>query len=191
MTMRRGLRHGIAGVASLAVVMSAITALSGCSANAHPPASSAPTAAASAPARPSPASTTHPTCTGILTVGTVHALTQAGWSPRQDPFYIGNMRMSGGIQCTWGDPRHPTDDVQLYGWAPTTPARTRAAEQELDASGWRRLVDGGDTCYTAVGGMITTADSDGFGMTYCFAGDHVTVADTRQGLLLVRWPPSS
>lgn len=184
MSRRRTSRCAMAGAATTLAVM----LLSGCGAAVHAPRTPAPTP--SSTAGPSPAAIPAPTCAGILSPATVHALTKTGWTARQDPFYIGNTRMAGGIQCTWGDPRHPTDDVQVYGWAPTTAARTAAAAKELTATGWRKVTDDQDTCYTAAGDMITGADSDGFGMTYCFTADHVTVADTRQGLLLVQWPPA-
>lgn len=169
--------------AVVAGVVLSLAALAGCSAPGG-------TAGSPDPARTHATARTvaPPTCTGILAPATVRALTAQGWSPRQDPFFIGNARLHGGIQCTWGDAAHPNDDVQVYGWAPVTRAQATKAENELAGTGWRRLTQGDDTCYTATGDMIVNPDSDGFGMTYCFAARQVTVADTKQGLLLVQWP---
>lgn len=179
-------RHRALRATGAAAAIAAAVALAGCAAatsGAHPTTDASPRAASRPPAAP--------TCAGILPPTTVKTLTEQGWTVRRDPFFVGDTRLAGGIQCTWGDAAHPSDDVQMYGWAPSTRAQAASAEKELAATGWRKLTYNNDTCFTAAGDMIVNPDSDGFGMTYCFGDGHVTVADTRQGILLVQWPSAS
>ena len=39
-------------------------------------------------------------------------------------------------------------------------------------------------------GTAIATDDEGYGMTYLFTPGQVTVADTKQGLLLIEWPKS-
>ncbi|GAA3762273.1 hypothetical protein GCM10022240_13590 [Microbacterium kribbense] len=187
------------GAATVALALAA--ALAGCTA-----AQPAPTTSASASAGdhvPQPSTTVRgsevsatpagdPTCEKIIPQTTVQTFADTGWSSREELFYVGNVELPGGIQCTWGDPKVPSDQVQLFGWAPATPELIAAAKKELlDAgAGWTEFDEGGATYITAGKDMIMNPDDQGYGMTYRFDKDQITVADTKQGLLLVEWPPT-
>jgi hypothetical protein len=130
-----------------------------------------------------------PTCEGIISSVTVDDLTKLGWEARQDPFYVGNIELAGGIQCTWGDPGVASDQVQVYGWAPMDDAVKAEVTKELLDSGWKEFDEDGATYLTATGHMIMNPDEDGYGITFRLGDGQISVADTKQGLQLVQWPP--
>ena len=186
--------HHIAVVAMLAL---AGTGLAACTGSTSPGDSSSPTS----PARPSspvatpdttPASTpaADPTCDTIIPSTTVASLENAGWTSQQDPFYIGETKVDGGLQCTWGDATVASDHVQIYGWAPIGADQAEAAKKDLLSQGWREVDADGSVYITAGKDMIMDPDDQGYGMTYRFGDGWVTVADTKQGLVLVEWPPA-
>jgi hypothetical protein len=156
---------------------------SGSTASARP---SSPVATPSASEAPPAAD---PTCDTIIPQTTVSSLEDAGWSSQQDPFYIGNTEIPDGLQCTWGDTTVASDHVQIYGWAPITADQADAAKKDLLGQGWREVDVDGAVYITAGKDMIMDPDDDGYGMTYRFGDGWVTVADTKQGLVLVEWPP--
>lgn len=191
MTRRRG------RALAVAVVVAAAVTLAGCAS-----ASPAPTATATGRAQqPQPTATVSgsgdnptpagdPTCDTIIPASTVDTFEKAGWVSREDPFFIGNIELPGGIQCTWGDAKVASDQVQVYGWAPITAEQVQEVTSELVDSGWKKFTENDVTYITATGDMILNADDQGYGMTYAFGDGHITFADTKQGLLLVEWPPA-
>ena len=92
----------------------------------------------------------------------------------------------------WGDFSVASDHVQVFGWAPLSAAEAREARTQLIAQGWDPIDDAdaeGDYI-TADPSTATTTDDEGYGMTYLFGDGWVTVSDTKQGLLLIEWPPT-
>jgi len=122
-------------------------------------------------------------CETILPAETVEAFTDAGWTSRQDPFYVGNTELVDGLQCIWGNPEVASDDVQVYGWAPLTGDEPQQVTDELTAQGWVESEENGATYFVA-------PDDAPMGMAYRLTDDQLTVSDTKQGLLLIEWPPA-
>ena len=130
-----------------------------------------------------------PTCETIIPTSTVNDFASLGWTAKQDPFYVGQTALNGGLQCTWGDYSVPSDHVQVFGWAPITADQANLARSDLLSSGWRQVDDSGRTYITENSDTAVAVDDQGYGMTYLFGDGWVKVADTKQGLLLVEWPP--
>lgn len=174
-----------------ALVAVALAATAGCAGT--PSGGGTPTTTgsghAASPAPPTPTATAAPRCETIIPQTTVATLKQAGWSAQAEPFRIDDTELSGGVQCTWGDPSVASDHVQVYGWAPISDAQASAARASLLANGWRELDEKDGHYITAGAEMIMDPDDQGYGMTYQFGDGWVKVADTKQGLLLVDWPP--
>ncbi|WP_125132197.1 hypothetical protein [Microbacterium sp. 10M-3C3] len=152
-----------------------------------------PTAVATSPA-PSPTRTTatpdaDPACETILPEDTVADFEQVGWTAQADVFRIGGTEVPGGIQCTWGDYTVATDHVQVFGWAPIDDSDAEAAEQQLVSEGWRREEGNGGVYVTESAESAIATDEDGYGFTYFFGDGFVKVSDTKQGLILIEWPP--
>ena len=161
-----------------------------------PGASGTPTPVATSPT-PSPSPTgspppiADPTCDTIISPDIVAEFENVGWTARADAFRIGELELPEGVQCTWADFTVATDHVQIYGWAPISAAQAKASQQQLVANGWRREV-GPDGVYITESSDTTVAtDADGYGLTYLFGDGWVKHADTKQGLLLVVWPPAA
>ncbi|QEW03468.1 hypothetical protein [Microbacterium lushaniae] len=133
---------------------------------------------------------TEPTCETIVPAGVVAEFEKVGWSAQAQPFRIGGIEIPGGIQCTWGDYSVATDHVQIYGWAPIEDAQIQRAQSELIGSGWRREEGEGGFYVTESTDTVIAPDENGYGFTYFFSDAWVTMADTKQGLVLVEWPPS-
>lgn len=153
------------------------------------PTEAAPTATA-APEEPVAAEepAADPTCETIVSETTVTALTDLGWTYEMQEFRIGAEVVEGGIQCVWGDYTVASDHVQIYGWAPLDAAASGAAQEALLAEGWQR-VEGTDATYITENPQFALAtDDEGFGMTYQFGDGWVTLADTKQSLILIDWP---
>jgi hypothetical protein len=148
------------------------------------PGASAPISGSAVDDSPTPTAdgNEEPTCEGILPAETVAAFTDTGWTSRQDPFYVGNIEMSGGLQCVWGNPEVASDDVQVYGWAPLTSDLAAQVTTELTDQGWTKSA--GDDAV-----VFTSPDDGGMSMAYRLTDDEITVSDTEQGLLLIEWPP--
>jgi len=183
--------------ASAAVLLLGALALSACADDTATTAPATPIPGASAPISgsgvkdsPAPDADADLSCDGILPADTVKDFTDAGWASRQDPFYVGNIELTGGIQCTWGDPSVASDQVQVFGWAPVTAEQIDEITSELVDSGWKKLDENGVVYITAPEEMIMSRDDDGYGMTYRIRDDDIAVSDTKQGLLLVEWPPA-
>jgi hypothetical protein len=166
-----------------------------------PPSATEPTGStAGTPTAPAPASSAEPTgaaaaagdptCETIIADATVADFESIGWTARADPFYIGETELPEGLQCVWADFEGPAGDhIQLFGWAPIDPDAEAKAEDDLVAQGWVRE-SGDEGVYITESPETTIAtDDEGYGLTYLFGDGWVKVADTKQGLLLIEWPP--
>ncbi|GAA1690933.1 hypothetical protein GCM10009808_04850 [Microbacterium sediminicola] len=159
---------------------------------------SAPSADADPAAAPTPTPTAtmaadaEPTCETIIPPSLVEELTAAGWTAREDDFYAVDSVLDGGILCQWADyDAAASDHVLVYGWAPLGSGDKTRLQSELVAQGWIRE-DGPDGVYiTEDPSYSVSVDENGYGMTYLFGEDWVKVSDTKQGLVLIDWPPSS
>lgn len=182
------MRRALAALCAAAALL--ITA--GCSTIPASPGASATPRATAGTSRPTPSSTTvaAPTCLTLLDARTVKAFQSSGWQSRQDPFRLGSTEVPGGLECTWGDFSIPSDNVQVFGWAPLGESAAQAAQRALLEQGWHRLDQGGRTYFTEDPANSMHLDADGFGFTYQFGDGWVKASDTKQGLLLVAWPPA-
>lgn len=153
-------------------------------------ASSAPQASAEPAATPDPSATPATlTCEGMISPGTVAALTDAGWTAETKDFVIGDVTIpeDAGLLCFWADYDIASDHGQLYGWAAMSAAEATEAQQALLASGWRREDTASGIMLTEDPQFSMGTDDDGYGMTYLFGDGWVKFADTKQGLILIEW----
>ena len=187
MTVRRTL-----AVLALAAAAAVTTS---CAASPAAAPTTSETATAGAPTSPVPtpeptdsvAPAADPTCETIIPESTAKDFANIGWSVKEDSFFIGETRLTGGLQCTWGDYSVPSDHVQVFGWAPITGDEAATARNSLLSSGWRE-VEGAPGYITENPDTAVAPDEDGYGLTYLFGDGWVKLADTKQGLLLVEWP---
>ncbi len=137
---------------------------------------------------PAPAATSGtPTCETIISVGTVKALTDAGWTAEKRDFTIGDITLNEGLLCLWADYTVVSDHGQLYGWSPITADEASKAQTWLLAQGWIRE-DGDDGSYFTEDPQFSLGtDEEGYGMTYFFGDGWVKLSDTKQGLILIDW----
>lgn len=197
--MTRALRTSTFGVGLVAAVL----LLSACSTpspggeTAQQPTTTAEAPPAATPEAPDDGSTpeptdsapAEPTCEGILSSSLVESFTEQGWTARPGPFYIGSMELKQGLSCTWGDFEGPSNDSgQIYGWAEITDAQQVDAEKDLLAQGWKREKADGAVYITEDPKNAPIKDDEGYGMTYLFRDGWVSVADTKQALLLISPP---
>ncbi len=155
-----------------------------------PPATAVPTSPAPTPSEGSEESpAAEPACETIIPESTVEVFESEGWTARADSFRVGAIEIPAGIQCTWGDYSVATDHVQVFGWAPLEAAEVGRAEAELLQSGWTREEGDGGFYITESAETVLAPDDEGYGFTYFFGDGFVTLADTKQSLLLVEWPP--
>lgn len=176
----------------LAATMLAVTA---CSTPADT-AGQTPTPVATSPTpTPSPTATAAPAadpqCDTIIPESIVEDFESVGWTVRSEPFRIGELEITEGVQCIWGDFTTATDHVQIFGWAPISEEDAADAKAELVGLKWRvEELDEG-TIVTESAETTVATDADGYGLTYLFGEGWVKYADTKQGLLLVVWPAAS
>lgn len=139
---------------------------------------------------PSPTPTEEATCESIIAPSTIETLTDQGWTYREHPFLVGSEELPGGLWCVWGDYDLPSDNVQVFGWAPIDSGEANRAQQLLVADGWNRVDEDGHTYFTEdiSSSFSVRTDDDGFGMTYEFGDGWVILADTRQSLVLITRP---
>lgn len=185
-------RRIISAAAGALLVLAALTA---CAAPPEAPATESPGSAAPAP-EPSvePVSTPEPTasaaeisCESMISAGTVDALSDAGWTAEPKEFVIGDVELTEGMLCFWGDYSVGSDHGQLYGWSMITAEQASKAQQALVAGGWRRE-DGPEGVYFTEDPQYSMGtDDEGYGMTYLFGDGWVKLADTKQGLVLIEW----
>jgi hypothetical protein len=155
-------------------------------------------AASDAPSSPAPTATptetaapaADPTCETIVPESVVAEFGEIGWTAKSEPMRVGSTELAEGIMCTWGDYSVATDHVQIYGWAPLNDDQREEAIAELIASGWTREDDDAGVYVTESSDTAIATDAEGYGLTYLFGDGSVTYADTKQGLVLVEWPPA-
>ncbi|WP_261167312.1 hypothetical protein [Microbacterium sp. Marseille-Q6965] len=130
------------------------------------------------------------TCETIIPAEVVAQFKDVGWTAEPEDFRIGSTVLPDGIQCVWGDYSVATDHVQIFGWAPVDSATASTVQDELETQGWIREEEDGIVYLTEDPTYAIATDDDGYGMTYAFGDGWVTLADTKQSLLLVGWPPA-
>lgn len=178
------------------LLVAASLVLAGCSTPAdpsvEPPPALTPATSTTAPhtASPSAEPVPDPTCDAIIPATTVADFASVGWSVKAQPFRIGAEEIPGGVQCTWGDYTTATDHVQIFGWAPIAAADAETAQATLVGEGWKKEEGTAGVYVTEAANSAIATDADGYGVTYLFGDGWVTFADTKQGLLLVEWPPA-
>ncbi|GAA5199257.1 hypothetical protein [Microbacterium jejuense] len=181
--------------AAAALALSAM-ALSACTGTPEttpdPTTSSAPTQVAAEPtasAKPTPTADADPTCETLITADVVASYESIGVTSRESPMYIGSTEVKGGLLCMWANYDQPASDSgQIYGWAKLTKDAAKDAQDELVDEGWVLEETDGGVYVTESPDTALVTDDDGYGMTYLFTDGQVTVADTKQGLLLIEWP---
>ncbi|WP_194398116.1 hypothetical protein [Microbacterium atlanticum] len=181
--------------AALVLTATVLTACSGAPEEATPEETgdaATPTTVAPDPSptpEPEPASNEIPTCETLIGETVVADFESIGWSAEEKPLYIGSTQIEGGIQCMWADFSGPAGDHgQTFGWAPLDEEAASAAQTELVSQGWIREEDASAVYVTESPSTVIAPDENGYGITYRFADGQVTVADTKQGLLLIEWP---
>lgn len=128
------------------------------------------------------------TCDALISSDLVADLEAQDWTFKEEPFGIGEATFADGLSCTWADFRAATGNLLIFAWAPLTAAEVADAETQLEADGWIRE-DGTDGVYfTEDPSQALATDENGYGMTYLFGEDWVTLSDTKQGLLLIERP---
>ncbi|MBB2974709.1 hypothetical protein FHX49_000250 [Microbacterium endophyticum] len=182
---------------AIATLLTGALFVSGCTAaeetTAEPSTDTTPSESSSEPTAtvtPEPTEPVDPTCTTILPESTVADFESLGWSAREDIMRVGSLKLTGSVLCTWGDFSVATDHVQIFGWAPATGAEASEVRTELIAQGWIVVDDDSGDYVTESADTAIATDDDGFGMTYLFEDDGIKLADTKQGLLLIEWPPA-
>jgi len=180
--------------AALALSALALTACAGSpDAAPAPSSSSAPTTTAPEPSKsaaPDPTTAATPTCKTLISDSLVADYEKIGVTSQESPLYIGSQQIDSGILCMWANFDQPAGDSgQIYGWAKMTDTEAEAAQEELLAEGWvREDAAAGGVYITESHDTALVTDDQGYGMTYLFTDGQVTVADTKQGLLLIEWP---
>ena len=81
-----------------------------------------------------------------------------------------------------------TDNLLVFGWAPIAASEATRLQADLIGQGWLRE-DGAQGTYITTDPQYAVAvDEDGYGMTYLFGDGWVTLALTKQGLVLIERP---
>ena len=174
--------------------------LTGCGGGSAQPAPTAtgnavsPTAAAT-PAAPTPSATAtagaaEASCEDLIGSDILADLKAQNWTYKEDVFAVAGETLEGGITCTWADYSVASGNLLLFGWAPITAEEADAAVSRLESQGWTREEAAEGYYVTEDATQSPTTDEDGYGMTYEFGDGWVTVADTKQGLLLIQRPAS-
>ncbi|WP_375383971.1 hypothetical protein [uncultured Microbacterium sp.] len=189
--------RSLARIGAVLLIAASAAAFTACASTPAADPSNAPTGAAPAPTSPAPTAgpgatpTAAPDCTTIIPASVVAGFQKLGWTFKSEALRIDGVEVTGGIQCTWGDYTTATDHVQIFGWAPITPTAASTAQADLLASGWKREDAATGVYLTESAATAIATDDQGFGLTYLFGDGFVKYADTKQGLLLVQWPPAS
>lgn len=150
-----------------------------------------PTATDAGAATPTTSPTTVPeaTCDSLVAEDILTDLTAKGWTFEEAPFTAGDLTLDDGLQCTWADFSVASGNLFLFGWAPITADEAQQAQDQLVAQGWTiEDAEDGGLYVTEDGTRAPTVDENGYGMTYEFGGGWVTIADTKQNLLLIERP---
>ncbi|MCP2636600.1 hypothetical protein K0817_008475 [Microbacterium sp. HD4P20] len=193
MTFPARSRLGIAALVALSATL-ALTACSGSPEATAPeqtnvaPTPSAPAPETSGTPEPEPAAA-DPTCDTLISLSVSKDFESLGWTSRAEPFYIGSIEVADGLRCVWADFEGPAGDHgQMFGWARISAGEAADAQAELVGQGWIREEAPEGTYITESPDTTISADAEGYGMTYLFADGWVTLADTKQNLLLIEWP---
>ncbi|MGP6171303.1 hypothetical protein ACTU6U_05290 [Microbacterium sp. A196] len=128
------------------------------------------------------------TCETLIAPSTVEIFDAHGWTFKEREFRIGGEVVEGGLECVWGDYTVASDHVQVFGWAPLDASESAGMQQKLLSAGWTRVDEGGHHYVTEDPSFSIAVDEAGFGMTYEFGDGWVTLADTKQGLVLITHP---
>lgn len=177
------------------VLVGTLAFATACSAPAPAPTTS--DSAAPAPSSPEPEPTVSetqapqadPTCETIIPESTVADFESVGWTVQVEPFLIGAEEVPDGIICKWADFEGLAGDhLQRYGWAEISDADAQAAQDNLVSEGWIREDSPEGVYITESPSTAIAVDEAGYGTTYLFADGAVSLADTKQGLILVEWP---
>ena len=140
-------------------------------------------------ATPEPTAAADPTCDTLIRETVVADFESLGWTSQQSPLYIAGKEVPGGLQCMWADFEGPAGDHgQMFGWAPLSETDAAEMQQELLTQGWVREEASDGVYITESPETTISTDENGYGITYHFTVGYVTVADTKQGLLLIEWP---
>ncbi|MGB4776810.1 nitrate ABC transporter substrate-binding protein, partial [Microbacterium sp.] len=147
-----------------------------------------PSTAAPVPTAAATAGAADGTCEGLVGDEILGDLKAQNWSYKEDVFAIAGETLQDGFTCTWADFTVASGNLLLFGWAPITADEADAALGRLEEQGWTRE-EGTDSYYvTEDATQSPTVDENGYGMTYEFGDGWVTVADTKQNLLLIERP---
>ncbi len=184
--------------ASLAAVGLTALLLTGCGTGSQDPAptatvgtdapTTAPTAAQPDPTSSPDAGGLDATCDSIVVADVHEQLVAKGWSFKETPFAAGGVTLDDGLQCTWADFTKPSGNLLLFGWAPLTGDQATKIQNSLEQQGWKRQSEVDYVYMTQDASQAPTVDENGYGMTYEFGDGWVTLADTKQNLLLIQRP---
>lgn len=184
-------------IRALAVLsLAAVAVLSGCAGSPEPATStSAPSTAPTKPVTtPTPTETTapqaDPACDTIIPQDVVDDFAKVKWSSISDPFTIGETELPDGILCTWGDVEVASDHVAMYGWAPIDADTATQLQSRMLQEGWVRETGSDGIYITEDKSTVAAPDDEGYGWTYLFGDGWVKFSDTKQGIVLVEWPPA-
>ena len=132
-----------------------------------------------------------PTCETIISGSDRRRLRERRLDGRAEPFRVGEIEIPEGMQCVWGDFSTATDHVQIFGWAPISEEMPPTRRTHLVEVGWHaRRIPPTASIVTESPETTVATDDEGYGLTYLFGDGWVKYADTKQGLLLVVWPPA-
>jgi len=128
------------------------------------------------------------TCETLISDVVLGDLEAQGWTYKEEPLAVAGTEIKGGILCTWADFSTATGNLLMFGWGPIAADDARKAENTLVSQGWT-VEDAEEGVYvTEDPTQSPTTDENGYGMTYQFGREWVTVSDTKQGLLLITRP---
>ena len=132
-----------------------------------------------------------PTCETLIPESLIADFAKTNWTVKSEPLRIVGTEIPGGIQCAWADYDAPASDhLVIFGWAPLSQDAAATAQDNLLAGGWTKETEDSSTIITENPDFAIATDDEGYGMTYEFGDGWVKFADTKQGLVLVQWPPN-
>lgn len=169
------------------LLLAVLTACASPGQQADPPSPTAPSETNGAGAEPvaTPAPDAPLSCETMISPGTVQALLNAGWTAKPTDFVIGDVELTEGLLCFWGDYSVGSDHGQLYGWSEISGEDATKAQASLLASGWTSEDAAEGTYITEDPQFSMGTDDAGYGMTYLFHDGWVKFADTKQSLILI------
>ncbi|MFT4229102.1 MAG: hypothetical protein QM602_02310 [Microbacterium sp.] len=189
-------RHRVRPLAGAGLALAAATLLIGCAETPEAVPTTPVTTAEPTPSvtsetpSPTPTPVGDPECDTIIPQDVVDSFEQSNWSFATDVFRVGATEVPGGITCTWGDLEVASDNVQMFGWAPIDADAAAQQQDALTQEGWIREDEPEGVYLTENPEVVAAPDDEGYGWTYLFGDGWVTFSDTKQGLLLIEWPPT-